>query len=227
MEMASTSDEEFEDVTFLPPNESAAAWQKHPQAPSAARLMHGDPAKLPGPYESSAAAESQNKVSWLRPPSLSTHQEAMISCILDVTWHWHWHWQKEKRRIWVASMQKPDRHSFANEECSFILKRRDPDQKTTDLQAHPDPGVELNAATHEIFALPMGIPEPEQVHRLADVPIGQRTRARNPLDDVTIEELEAMLLEDDVPNSDGDDEEAYHQFLQVDQLQHECIIVET
>lgn len=54
-----------------------------------------------------------------------------------------------------------------------------------------------------------------ELESLADVPIGQRTRARNPLKEVTIEELEAMLLEDEVYPSDGEDNEAYQQFLQV------------
>ena len=48
-----------------------------------------------------------------------------------------------------------------------------------------------------------------------ELPIGQRTRARNPLRDITIEELEAMLLEDETFHSDGEDDEAYQQFLQV------------
>lgn len=60
---------------------------------------------------------------------------------------------------------------------------------------------------------------------LADMPIGQRTRARNPLGEVTIEELEAMLREDEILNSEGEDDEAYHQFLQVMQmLRPSCLI---
>jgi hypothetical protein len=48
----------------------------------------------------------------------------------------------------------------------------------------------------------------------ADSPVGQRTRARNPLGGVTLEELEAML-EDDIMDSDFGDDAAYQEFLRV------------
>ena len=64
-------------------------------------------------------------------------------------------------------------------------------------------------------AVPREVMEDVELERLTDIPIGQRTRARNPLKEVTIEELEALLLEDEVYYSEGDDDEAYQQFLKV------------
>ena len=64
-------------------------------------------------------------------------------------------------------------------------------------------------------AIPREVMEDIDFESLTDVPIGQRTRARKPLKEVTIEELEALLLEDEVNHSDGEDDEAYQQFLQV------------
>lgn len=59
------------------------------------------------------------------------------------------------------------------------------------------------------------LPDATEIESLPDSPIGQRTRARNPLKEVTIEELEALLQEDEVMNSDYEDDQAYQQFLQV------------
>ena len=64
-------------------------------------------------------------------------------------------------------------------------------------------------------AVPREVIEDVELGKLTDLPIGQRTRARNPLKEVTIEELEALLLEDEVHHSEGEDDEAYQQFLQV------------
>jgi len=46
-------------------------------------------------------------------------------------------------------------------------------------------------------------------------PVGQRTRARNPLGGITLEELEAMLQDDDAGESDYGDDAAYQEFLRV------------
>ena len=46
-------------------------------------------------------------------------------------------------------------------------------------------------------------------------PVGQRTRARNPLEGVTLEELEALLQEDIVETPIREDD-AYREFLQVE-----------
>ena len=64
------------------------------------------------------------------------------------------------------------------------------------------------------WASPEPVRTPEGLQGPEDAPIWHRTRARNPLKDVSIEELEAMLQEDFL-ESDHDDDEAYQEFLRV------------
>ena len=52
---------------------------------------------------------------------------------------------------------------------------------------------------------------------LDDAPIWQRTRARKPLHDVTLEELEALLQDENI-SADAEDHDAYEEFLKVCQL---------
>lgn len=61
---------------------------------------------------------------------------------------------------------------------------------------------------------------------LDDAPIWQRTRARKPLNDVTLEELEA-LLQDEKIGGDGEDDDAYQDFLRVMPSFRGCLSAET
>ena len=94
-------------------------------------------------------------------------------------------------------------------------------QDESPAQAEPESGAERAQEPYHSelvqvppWASPEPVCTPEGWQGPDDAPIWQRTRARNPLKDVSIEELEAMLQEDFL-ESDHDDDEAYQDFLRV------------
>ena len=103
--------------------------------------------------------------------------------------------------------------------CTY---RSDPSsQGESPAQAEPEPEAQWAqepCQSGPVQVPPWASPEPartpEGLQGPDDAPIWHRTRARNPLKDVSIEELEAMLQEDFL-ESDHDDDEAYQDFLSV------------
>ena len=84
-------------------------------------------------------------------------------------------------------------------------------------QAAPEPAQPAANATLPKLAPrrtePAEVAAPDQPSRAAESPVWRRTRAKRPLQDVSVEELEALLQSDseDQPMEDA----AYHQFLAV------------